>query len=154
MSTYPKSPREMAGGMMWFPRLTDKIRLCARGELPEAYHANLGERFDQRCAGFLRVEYPALRARVLAGGTDEEILEWCYENGRRLNDLDLFIWNSFVSKFGWNDERTVRVVPNAVSSFITNKGLSAASIIKLIKPLPGISNVGAQLILIEPGLDA
>lgn len=109
MSTYPKSPREMAGGMMWFPRLTDKIRLCARGELPEAYHANLGERFDQRCAGFLRVEYPALRARVLAGGTDEEILEWCYENGRRLNDLDLFIWNSFVSKFGWNDERTVRV---------------------------------------------
>ena len=109
MSTYPKSPREMAGGMMWFPRLTDKIRLCARGELPEAYHANLGERFDQRCAGFLRVEYPALRARVLAGGTDEEILEWCYENGRRLNELDLFIWNSFVSKFGWNDERTVRV---------------------------------------------
>lgn len=99
----------MAGGMMWFPRLTDKIRLCARGELPEAYHANLGERFDQRCAGFLRVEYPALRARVLAGGTDEEILEWCYENGRRLNELDLFIWNSFVSKFGWNDERTVRV---------------------------------------------
>ena len=109
MSTYPKGPREMAGGMMWFPRLTDKIRLCARGELPEAYHANLGERFDQRCAGFLRVEYPALRARVLAGGTDEEILEWCYENGRRLNELDLFIWNSFVSKFGWNDERTVRV---------------------------------------------
>ena len=94
---------------MWFPRLTDKIRLFARGKLGEAYHANLGERFDQRCAGFLRVEYPALRERVLAGGTDAEILDWCYENGRRLNELDLFVWNSFVSKFGWQDERTVRV---------------------------------------------
>jgi hypothetical protein len=109
MSTYPKSPREMAGGMMWFPRLTDKIRLFAGGALGEDYHANLGARFDERCAGFVRVEYPALRERVLAGGTDEEILEWCYENGRRLNELDLYVWNSFVSKFGWNDERSFRV---------------------------------------------
>ena len=26
-----------------------------------------------------------------------------------MNELDLFVWNSFVSKFGWNDERAVRV---------------------------------------------
>lgn len=48
MSAYPRSPLEKAGGMMWLPRLTDKIRLCARGELGEAYHANLGQRFDER----------------------------------------------------------------------------------------------------------
>lgn len=99
----------MAGGMMWFPRLTDKIRLFARGELSDDYQANLGERFDKRCLDFLRVEYPALRKRVLAGDTDEEILEWCFENGRRLHEIDLVVWNSFVSKFGWNDERTERV---------------------------------------------
>ena len=109
MSTYPKSPKEMTGGMMWFPRMADKIRLHERGELTEDYHENLGGGMDKRCVGFLRVAYPELRERVLQGGSDEEILEWCFENGRRLDDGDLLIWNSFVSKFGWNDQVTKRL---------------------------------------------
>ena len=52
MSTYPKSPKEMTSGMMWFPRLVDKIRLHARGELAEDYHENLGGGMDKRCVGF------------------------------------------------------------------------------------------------------
>jgi hypothetical protein len=43
---------------------------------------------------------------VLAGGTNEEILEWCFENGRRLNPNDLTVWNAFISKLGWNDFAT------------------------------------------------
>ncbi|MEO5721464.1 MAG: DUF5069 domain-containing protein [Chthoniobacterales bacterium] len=109
MSTYPKSPREMTTGMMWFPRLTDKIRLFARADLAAEYHTHLGERFDARCLSFLRVDYAPLRERVLAGTSDEEALEWCYENGRRLNDVDLLVWNSFVEKFGWNDVRAARL---------------------------------------------
>jgi uncharacterized protein DUF5069 len=94
--------------MMWFPRMLDKIRLRARAELPEDYHANLGHRkaADGACCNFLRVNYVDLRDRVLQGGADEEILEWCYENGRRLNEGDLMIWNGFSSKFGWNDLAT------------------------------------------------
>ena len=105
MSTYPKSPKEMTGGMMYFPRMLDKIRLHARGELGEDYLPNLGRAraADGACANFLRVKYEALRERVLAGGSDEEILEWCYEKGRRLNRGDLVVWNGFVSKLGWND---------------------------------------------------
>jgi hypothetical protein len=108
MSTYPKSPREMTGGMMYFPRMLDKIRLHARGELGEDYHRNLGHRkaADGACVNFLRVNYPDLRERVLAGGTDEEILEWCFERGRRLNEGDLIVWNGFLSKFGWRDFAT------------------------------------------------
>ena len=109
MNTYPKSPKEMTSGMMWFPRMVDKIRLHARGELAEDYHENLGSGMDKRCIGFLRVEYPKLRERVLQGGSDEEILDWCFEKGRRLDDMDLQVWNSFVSKFGWNDQVTKRL---------------------------------------------
>ncbi len=47
-----------------------------------------------------------MRDRVLAGGSDEEILEWCCENGRRLNKGDLTVWNGFASKLGWNDFAT------------------------------------------------
>jgi gluconokinase len=105
MSTYPKSPNEMTGGMMYFPRMLDKIRLHGSGELPEDYHANLGKprTADGACTNFLRMNYGVLRQRVLKGGTDEEILEWCYANGRRLNEGDILVWNGFVSKLGWND---------------------------------------------------
>ena len=105
MSTYPKSPKEMTKGMMYFPRMLDKIRLHARGELHEDYHKNLGgvKAADGVCCNFLRVHYRDLRERVLQGGTDEEILEWCFEKGRRLNEGDLFVWNGFSSKLGWRD---------------------------------------------------
>ena len=109
MSTYPKTPREMTRDDVFPARMLDKIRLHARGELTEDYHANLGEGFDKRCVGFLRVNYPELRERVLAGGTDEEILEWCFEKGRPLSDDDRLIWNHFISKFGWNDFATARL---------------------------------------------
>jgi Domain of unknown function (DUF5069) len=105
MSTYPKSPKEMTKGMMYFPRMLDKIRLHARGELGEEYQGNLGKpkTADAACTNFLRVNYGVLTQRVLKGGSDEEILDWCYTNGRRLNDGDLTVWNGFVSKLGWND---------------------------------------------------
>jgi gluconokinase len=108
MNTYPKSPKEMTNGMMYFPRMLDKIRLHARGELHEDYHANLGaaRAADGACSNLLRVRYDNLRERVLQGGTDEDILEWCFEKGRRLNEGDLVVWNGFTSKLGWRDFAT------------------------------------------------
>jgi hypothetical protein len=108
MSIYPKSPAETVGGMRYFGRMLDKIRLHARGELGEEYHRNMGNAraADGVCLNFLRVKFEDLRERVLAGGTDEEILEWCFENGRRLNEADLVVWNCFMAKFGWNDFAT------------------------------------------------
>jgi hypothetical protein len=102
---YPKSPNEEVGGMRYFARMLDKIRLHAEGGLSEDYHANLGKHqaADGVCSNFLRVNYDDLRQRVLQGGSDDEILEWCYSKGRRLNRGDLLVWNGFVSKLGWND---------------------------------------------------
>jgi hypothetical protein len=111
MTTYPKSPKDMTRGMMYFPRMLDKIRMYAQGELHEDYHENLGEAkaADGICCNFLRVDYADLRDRVFQGGTDEEILEWCFEKGRRLNEGDLFVWNGFASKLGWRDSITPRL---------------------------------------------
>ena len=54
----------------------------------------------------MRVNYADLRERVLQGGTNEAILEWCFEKGRRPNEGDILIWNSFASKLGWRDFAT------------------------------------------------
>ncbi len=100
----PVSGYTQVGGLYCFARLLDKIRKHARGELHENHVPFLGQGFDARLCSFLRVDYAALRDRVLAGGADEEILAWCQEHGRRLNDVDVMVWNGFVSKRGWRDE--------------------------------------------------
>jgi hypothetical protein len=108
MRTYPKSPKEMTRGMMYFSRMLDKIRLHARGELHEDYHKNFGtpRTADSALCNFLRVHHRDLCERVKQGGTDEEILEWCFEKGRRLNQGDILVWNGFISKLGWRDFAT------------------------------------------------
>jgi hypothetical protein len=111
MSVFPKSPSETVGGVRYFGRMLDKIRLHARDELHSDYHPNLGSRkaMDGLICNFLRIDYEQLRQRVLEGGSDEEILEWCYQKGRRLNEGDLLVWNNFITKFGWNDFLTPRL---------------------------------------------
>jgi hypothetical protein len=105
MATFPKSPNECCKGVMYFPRMLDKIRLRGCGELPEEYHKNFGapRSADGALCNFLRVKHVDLCQRVKEGGTDEEILEWCFENGRRPNEGDIFLWNAFASKIGFRD---------------------------------------------------
>src|SRR5213075_3555245 len=64
---------------------------------------------DGACTNFLRVHHRDLVERVKQGGSDEEILEWCFEKGRRLNEGDLFVWNGFASKLGWRDSFAARL---------------------------------------------
>jgi gluconokinase len=60
--------------------------------------------FDARCTRFLGVDYNELVDRTLKGGSDEEILEWCFERGRRPSEEEISIWNAFLTKRGWRDE--------------------------------------------------
>ncbi len=98
------SPYEKTGGLVWFARMLRKIRLHARGELPADYVPYLGAGFDRRCLNFLRVDLAALAARVAAGGTDNEILEWCFAaSGHRPTEFEILVWNEYMIKRGWRD---------------------------------------------------
>jgi hypothetical protein len=107
MSFPLRSPRAAVGGIVVFGRILDKIRLFAReGKLPDGYHLGPIEgarTFDDRVCRFLGVSFEALSARTLQGGTDEEILEWCFQNGRRPDAEQIEIWNAFMEKRGWRD---------------------------------------------------
>lgn len=104
MSTFPRSAYDLTGGLLYFARMCDKIRLNAADNLAAEYHKNVGKGFDGRMCQYLHVDYEKLRERVLAGGTDEEALNWCYENGRKFNDMDIIVWNGFARKRGWHDD--------------------------------------------------
>jgi uncharacterized protein DUF5069 len=103
----PVTDYKKTNGLVYFARMLDKIRLKAAGQLAEGYFLGLEPDdtvFDARCVRFLKVDYDELRKRTLEGGTDEEILEWCYQrSGKRPNDEEIEIWNSFLLKRGWRD---------------------------------------------------
>jgi Domain of unknown function (DUF5069) len=109
MNKPPRSAYDKTCGIMYFARMLDKIRLYASAELRPDFHANLGKGADGWCTSFLRIDYNSLRERVLTGGSDEEIFAWCQEVGRKLNDTDLLVWNSFIAKLGWNDLASPRL---------------------------------------------
>lgn len=111
MSTkLPRSPYDSIKGLCYFPRMLDKIRIHAAGQLPEAYHPHLGDGFDGRCLNLLHVKYEDVKARVAAGDSDEQILEWCLANGRRLTEEEIEVWSGFMAKRGWRDEASERIV--------------------------------------------
>ena len=122
MATFPlRSPFEKVGGLFYFGRMLDKIRLHASGELPSDYHANLGKGFDEKSVKFLRVEYNALVECVSQGGTDKEILDWCFTVGRKPSEDDIYVWNEFMRKRGWNDEVSEMVLQRKAEAGMTDR---------------------------------
>jgi gluconokinase len=109
MSFPIRSPYEKVSGIVLVARLIDKVRLHAAGKLPEGYHVGFipGNRtFDDRFCRFLHITYESFTESVLAGGTDEEILERCLAQGRRPDAEEIEVWNTFMMKRGWRDSGT------------------------------------------------
>ena len=105
-----RSPRETVGGLVYFGRMVDKLRLEQAGKLPADYHENLGKGFDASCCDFLEVNYERLRARVRGGGSDQELLAWCEEQGKKRSEVERRIWNAYLSKRGWRDDLSERLI--------------------------------------------
>ena len=104
-------------GMFYFARMCSKIRLHLQAQLPPDYLPMLGQGFDGRTCRYLHVSYEDVRAQVLAGSSDETVLEWCFNHGRRLTDEEVLIYNSFMSKRGWRDDETDEFIPSLIHDY-------------------------------------
>ncbi len=108
---------EKTGGMFYFARMCSKIRLHAEGRLPEDHVPYLGAGFDGRTCRYLKVSYEDVKAKVLSGLSDEDVLAWCQTNGRRLTAEEVLIYNSFMSKRGWRDDETDEFIPESIRAY-------------------------------------
>src|SRR2546423_4044156 len=102
-----RSPFDEVKGIVYFGRMLDKIRLYAAGTLPEGWRAARGTtakgNFDSRCCNFLHIEYAALEAETLKGGSDADLLAWAFAHGCKPSEEEIEIWNAFMTKRGWRD---------------------------------------------------
>jgi hypothetical protein len=129
---FPRSPYDTVKGLVYFARMLDKIRLHDAGNLGAIYQKHLGTDFDGRCLKLLQVKYEAVCERVRAGDSDEQILEWCFENGRRLDEDDIEIWNGFMTKRGWRDSASDRIVFRLKEAGIENRDKEAVTMFDFI----------------------
>jgi gluconokinase len=121
-----RSVYSKTGRLIYFGRMLDKIRLHAAGKLPADYVANLGDSqfyvLDGRCCRFLGVPYSDIRDRTIAAAhSDEEILAWVHARGIPRTDEECHVWNRFILKLGWRDERTSVLAERIRSSGLDGK---------------------------------
>ena len=113
------------GRLIYFGRMLDKIRLHAESKLPADYVPLLGDTqfytLDGRCCRFLGVPYAVVRDRTLEGGTDEEILASVHAKGALRTDEECHVWNRFIAKLGWRDERSSVLPQRILDSGLTGK---------------------------------
>jgi hypothetical protein len=72
---------------------------------------------------------PRLRRAETAGcwpaETDEEILAWIQQHGRKSTEVDVQIWNGFAAKRGWRDEATAGLEKNKADSGLGTARISS-----------------------------
>jgi hypothetical protein len=103
-SIFPKSPLEEVGGIPYFARMCDKIRLDANGDLSAEYQPNLGRGFDQWTCEYLRIDYCDLVEKVNGGMDDEAALEWAVGVGGERTSVERDWWLSYMRNRGFGDD--------------------------------------------------
>ena len=99
-----RSPYDQVGGLVFFGRMLDKIRLHAAGRLPADYNRGFG--MDARICTFLKLDYGQIVAKALSEPDTLQVLDWCFTEGRRPSTEELLIFNAFMTKRGWRDEQS------------------------------------------------
>ena len=117
----PRSPRDEIDGIVYFPRLCDKVRLHAAGTLSPDYHANLGSGMDLWTCQFLGVDYAPLADFIRSGKSDAEALAWSREHGTPRTVAELAWWSAFMKTRGFRDDLAERLAQRKVESGFTGR---------------------------------
>jgi gluconokinase len=99
-------------GIVFFARMLDKIRLHAAGRLGPGYLRGMTEPtcFDARFCSFWGLDYAEVEARTLEGGSDEEVLAWCFRDRGFPDEHEILQWNTRLLKRAWFESSTMEPV--------------------------------------------
>lgn len=105
----PRSARDEQEGIVYLPRLLNKIRLHYAGTLHPEFHTNLGLGMDLWTCQFLGIDYHDLEREVHAGATDEQALAWARENGVTRPDHEKAWFSAYIKTRGFRDDLADRL---------------------------------------------
>lgn len=138
---YPRSPKALLGGIAHLGRFIDKIHLRNAGKIQDYNYITVG--FDKYLVDFLQIDPNAFEQRVLAGGTDEELLAWVKTNSRTLSDQEIAQWSQGLLSSGPKDDAARQRFQGRLQEVATKCGVPVSS-------LPSIST-WADMIELDEG---
>lgn len=124
--TYPRSPKVLFGGIAHLGRFIDKIRLRHAGQIQDYNYITVG--FDKYLIDFLGIDAKAFEQRVLAGGTDEELLVWVKANGRKPSDQEVTQWSQGLLAAAPKDEAARQRFQDRLQEIATKRGVVVSSL--------------------------
>ena len=124
--TYPRSPRTLVGGIAHLARFIDKIRLRNAGYIQDYNYITVG--FDKRLIDFLKIDPKAFEARVLAGGSDQELLAWIQEHGEVPVPERISQWNDILLCSGPKDDEARQRFHGRLHDIAAKRGVPVASL--------------------------
>lgn len=139
--TYPRSPKALLGGIAHLGRFIDKIRLRNEGKIRDYNYITVG--FDKYLVDFLQIDPKAFEQRVLAGGTDEELLAWVRANSRKPSDQEISEWCQGLLSSGPKDDAARQRFQGRLQEVATKRAVAVSS-------LPSVST-WADVIEIDEG---
>ena len=116
----------MLGGLAHLPRLIDKIRLRHRGEIQDYNYLTVG--FDKFLLDLLQIKGSELEARVLQGGTDEDVFAWIQARTRQLSDEDIREWNERILRGGPKDDTGRQRFQDRLAGIAAKRGVPVSSL--------------------------
>ena len=124
--TYPRSPKALLGGIAHLGRFIDKIRMRHAGQIQDYNYITVG--FDKYLLDFLQIDPNAFEQRVLACGTDEELLAWVKANSRKLSEQEIAQWSQGILTSGPKDDSARQRFQGRLQEVATTRGVSVSSL--------------------------
>ena len=126
MQQYPRSPKALLGGIAHLGRFIDKIRLRHAGKIQDYNYITVG--FDKYLVDFLQIDPKSFEQRVLAGGTDDELLAWVNANSRKLSEQEIAQWSQGLLTSGPKDDAARQRFQGRIQDIATKRGMPLSSL--------------------------
>jgi hypothetical protein len=123
---YPRSSKGLLGGIAHLGRFIDKIRLRHAGAIQDYNYITVG--FDKYLVDFLQIDPKSFEQRVLAGGTDEELLAWVKANSRKPSDQEILEWSQGLLSSGPKDDAAQQRFQGRLQDVAMQRGVSVSSL--------------------------
>jgi Domain of unknown function (DUF5069) len=126
MMKYPRSPKALLGDIAHLGRFIDKIKLRNAGLIQDYNYITAG--FDKHLIDFLGIDSKAFEQRVLAGGTDEDLLAWVMTHGKSRTPEEIAQWNHILLSSRPKDDAARHRFQGRLQEIATKRSVPVSSL--------------------------
>jgi hypothetical protein len=127
--TYPRSPKALLGGIAHLGRFIDKIKLRNAGQIQDYNYMTVG--FDKYLIDFLGIDAKAFEQKVLAGATEEQLLDWVVANGQPHSHGEITQFSQGLLASGPKDDATRARFQARLDEIAKKRGVPVSTLPKI-----------------------